>query len=99
MNLDIIAQLVQILREAPELGAIEVRRGLFGAWSSVRVSKAGHTTNEGGQHAVVAHLPAAPAVGPGSPGPPLRPRPIWSRSSLPWSGHTTRPRSPVPSPT
>jgi len=30
MNLDIIAQLVQILREAPELGAIEVRRGLFG---------------------------------------------------------------------
>ena len=69
MNLDIIAQLVQILKEAPELGAIEVRRGLFGAWSSVRVSKAGHTTNEGGQHAVVAHLPAAPAVGPGSPGP------------------------------
>jgi len=36
MNLDIIAQLVQILKEAPELGAIEVRRGLFGAWSSVR---------------------------------------------------------------
>ena len=60
MNLDIIAQLVQILREAPELGAIEVRRGLFGVWSSVRVSRSGHTTNEGGQHVVVApgHAPA-----------------------------------------
>jgi len=68
MNLDIIAQLVQILRDAPELGAIEVRRGLFGAWSSVRVSKAGHTTNESGQHVVVApsHAPAAPGA-PGSP--------------------------------
>jgi acetyl-CoA carboxylase biotin carboxyl carrier protein len=42
MNLDIIGQLVQILRDAPELGAIEVRRGLFGIWSSVRVAKAGH---------------------------------------------------------
>ena len=59
MNLDIIAQLVQILREAPELGAIEVRRGLFGVWSSVRVSRSGHTTNESGQHVVVApgHAP------------------------------------------
>src|SRR2546428_6085242 len=64
MNLDIIAQLVKILREAPELGAIEVRRGLFGAWSSVRVSKAGHTTNESGQHVVLAqaHAPAAAAA-------------------------------------
>jgi len=70
MNLDIIAQLVQILREAPELGAIEVRRGLFGAWSSVRVSKAGHTTNEGGQHAILARAPAAASVtGSGSAGP------------------------------
>jgi acetyl-CoA carboxylase biotin carboxyl carrier protein len=68
MNLDIIAQLVQILREAPELGAIEVRRGLFGAWSSVRVSKAGHTTNESGQHVVLAqpHAPA-PVAAAGSP--------------------------------
>jgi len=62
MNLDIIAQLVQILKEAPELGAIEVRRGLFGAWSSVRVSKAGHSTNEAGQHVVV-----APPYGPPPP--------------------------------
>jgi len=63
MNLDIIAQLVQILREAPELGAIEVRRGLFGAWSSVRVSRAGHSTNESG-HVVVAqaHAPASVAA-------------------------------------
>jgi acetyl-CoA carboxylase biotin carboxyl carrier protein len=55
MNLDIIAQLVQILKDAPELGAIEVRRGLFGFWSTVRVSKAGHAANTGGgsEHLVV----------------------------------------------
>ncbi len=62
MNLDIIAQLVQILKEAPELGAIEVRRGLFGAWSSVRVSKAGHSTNEAGQHVVLAPPHAPPSA-------------------------------------
>jgi acetyl-CoA carboxylase biotin carboxyl carrier protein len=67
MNLDIIAQLVQILRDAPELGAIEVRRGLFGAWSTVRVSKAAHLTNAGGGTHVVL---AAPGVAPGSPLPP-----------------------------
>ncbi len=67
MNLDIIAQLVQILRDAPELGAIEVRRGLFGTWSSVRVSKAGHATNAGGGHIVVTQTPAAglPLMAPG----------------------------------
>jgi acetyl-CoA carboxylase biotin carboxyl carrier protein len=60
MNLDIIAQLVKILKEAPELGAIEVRRGLFGAWSSVRVSKAGVITNagSGGGHHVTVAVPA-----------------------------------------
>ena len=68
MNLDIIAQLVQILRDAPELGAIELRRGLFGAWSSVRVSRAGHSANESGHHVVVAQ-PHAAAAAPGSPGP------------------------------
>ena len=68
MNLEIIAQLVQILREAPELGAIELRRGLFGAWSSVRVSRAGHSINEGGHHVVVAP-PHAAAAAPGSPTP------------------------------
>src|SRR6266404_2139036 len=68
MNLDIIAQLVKILKEAPELGAIEVRRGLFGAWSSVRVSKAGHSTNEAGQHAVLASAHAPPlAAAAGAP--------------------------------
>jgi acetyl-CoA carboxylase biotin carboxyl carrier protein len=67
MNLDIIAQLVQILRDAPELGAIEVRRGLFGAWSTVRVSKAAHLTNAGGPTHVVV---AAPGVAPGSALPP-----------------------------
>src|SRR6266566_4007614 len=59
MNLDIIAQLVQILRDAPELGAIEVRRGLFGSWSVVRLTKAGHQANAGGQHVVVAQAPVA----------------------------------------
>src|SRR5260370_35714994 len=64
MNLDIIAQLVQILRDAPELGAIEVRRGLFGAWSTVRVSKAAHLTNAGGAatHVVVAAAGGAPGT-------------------------------------
>jgi len=63
MNLDIIARLVQILRDSPELGAIEVRRGLFGAWSAVRVSRAGHAAS-GGDHVVVAHAPAnAPSPG------------------------------------
>jgi len=51
MNLDIIAQLVQILKDAPDVGATEIRRGLFGTWSSVRVSKAGQGTNAG--HIVV----------------------------------------------
>jgi len=79
MKLDIIAQIVQILKDAPEVGAIEIRRGLFGAWSSVRVSKAGHGGNtiEGGPaHVVVSHpgslssastpqaQPPPPAAGP-----------------------------------
>src|SRR5438132_2789322 len=68
MNLDIIAQLVQILRDAPELGAIEVRRGLFGTWSSVRVSKAGHSPNAGGGHIVVTQAPPAAALPLTTPG-------------------------------
>jgi len=77
MNLDIIGQLVQILRDAPELGAIEVRRGLFGIWSSVRVSKAGH----GSSVAQAVMVPAvsassasggaAPAAAPAAAAPPL----------------------------
>jgi acetyl-CoA carboxylase biotin carboxyl carrier protein len=83
MKLDIIAQIVQILKDAPEVGAIEIRRGLFGAWSSVRVSKAGHGGNAGGMggggHFVVSQqpsaltaasssgAPAAPATGPAGP--------------------------------
>ncbi len=70
MNLDIIGQLVKILQEAPELGAIEVRRGPFGMWSSVRVSKTGHAT-PAGQSVVIAagaapaaHAPAAGASAP-----------------------------------
>ena len=68
MNLNIIAQLVQILRDAPELGAIEVRRGLFGTWSSVRVSKAGHSANAGGGHIVVTNTPSAAALPLTAPG-------------------------------
>jgi acetyl-CoA carboxylase biotin carboxyl carrier protein len=68
MNLDIIARLVQILRDAPELGAIEVRRGLFGTWSSVRVSRAGHSPNAGGGHIVVSQA-SSPATLPPSPSP------------------------------
>ncbi len=40
MSLDIVARLVQILKDAPEVGAIEIRRGLLGGWSSIRVTKA-----------------------------------------------------------
>src|SRR2546425_9510674 len=64
MKLDIVAQLVHILKEAPEIGAIEIRRGPFGVWSSVRVSKAGHGANTAGQVFVAqgaAALPQAPA--------------------------------------
>jgi acetyl-CoA carboxylase biotin carboxyl carrier protein len=70
MKLDIIAQLVQILRDAPDVGAIEIRRGWFGAWSSVRVSKAGHVTGNAGGHVVVAQpiLPPSPLPRPGEGG-------------------------------
>jgi acetyl-CoA carboxylase biotin carboxyl carrier protein len=73
MKLDIIAQLVQILKDAPDVGAIEIRRGWFGAWSTVRVSKAGHVAGNAGGHVVVtqagaagqaAPLPAAAAAAP-----------------------------------
>src|SRR5438034_10514802 len=62
MKLDIVAKLVQILKDAPEVGAIEIRRGLFGVWSSVRVSKAGHNaTNvvvaQAAQHPSTSALP------------------------------------------
>jgi acetyl-CoA carboxylase biotin carboxyl carrier protein len=75
MNLDIIAQLVKILKDAPELGAIEVRRGPFGFWSSVRVAKAGHGSlgggmgfNPGTHHVVVGAAPvAAPAASMSAP--------------------------------
>ena len=78
MKLDIIAQIVQILKDAPEVGAIEIRRGLFGAWSSVRVSKAGHggnTIGGGPAHVVVSHPsathPASSQAPPAAAGPQL----------------------------
>src|SRR5437773_11860987 len=75
MKLDIVAKLVQILKDAPDVGAIEIRRGLFGVWSSVRVSRAGHGPNTGEAHAVVAHPAAggraASALGPAMMAAPL----------------------------
>jgi acetyl-CoA carboxylase biotin carboxyl carrier protein len=72
MNLDLIGKLVTILRETPELGAIEVRRGLLGLWSSVRVSKAGSVSGASGPVVVTAAAPAgaAPAGAPAAAAPP-----------------------------
>ncbi len=64
MNLDLIGQLVKILRDAPELGAIEVRRGLFGLYSSVRVSKAGHGAGNTAATPVVVTAAAPPVAAP-----------------------------------
>jgi acetyl-CoA carboxylase biotin carboxyl carrier protein len=61
MKLDLIGQLVTILRETPELGAIEVRRGLLGLWSSVRVSKAGSVSGTPEPVVVTAAAPAGAA--------------------------------------
>ncbi|MFN2570642.1 MAG: acetyl-CoA carboxylase biotin carboxyl carrier protein [Gemmatimonadales bacterium] len=70
MKLDIIAQIVQILKDAPDVGAIEIRRGLFGAWTSVRVSKAGHSGNTADHIAVMqpgaGHVPGPVARGTGT---------------------------------
>ncbi|HSB54824.1 MAG TPA: acetyl-CoA carboxylase biotin carboxyl carrier protein [Gemmatimonadales bacterium] len=62
MNLDLIGQLVKILRDTPELGAIEVRRGLLGLWSSVRVSKAGVPAGNAGSVVVAAPAAVVPAA-------------------------------------
>ena len=65
MNLDLIGQLVKILRDSPELGAIEIRRGVFGLWASVRVSKAGHGAGNASAPVLVTSAvpqPAAPAA-------------------------------------
>jgi acetyl-CoA carboxylase biotin carboxyl carrier protein len=74
--LDLIAKLVQVLRDSPELGAIEVRRGPFGLWSSVRVSRAGGGADG---HAVVVAAPgaagAAPPVAAAAPVAPAAPPP------------------------
>ena len=89
MKLDIIAQIVQILKDAPEVGAIEIRRGLFGAWSSVRVSKAGHggnTIGGGPSHVIVSHpaaAPAAPSIGtPTAPAPSTGPQLLEIKSPM-----------------
>ncbi len=65
MNLDLIGQLVKILKDAPELGAIEVRRGLFGLWASVRVSKSGHAA--AAQSVMVAAAPGYAPAGAANP--------------------------------
>ena len=65
MNLDLISQLVKTLKDAPELGSIEIRRGFLGLWASVRVSRAGHGA-AGAAHVVVGNAPATamPAMAP-----------------------------------
>ena len=70
-HLDLIAKLVQVLRDSPELGAIEVRRGPFGLWSSVRVSRAGGGAD--GHAVVVAAAGAAAAPPPAAPATPAAP--------------------------
>jgi len=80
MKLDIIAQLVQILKDAPDVGAIEIRRGWFGAWSSVRVSKAGHVPGNTGGHVLVTQAP--PAAGPSAPSGAPAPAPAPAASHL-----------------
>ncbi|HMA44447.1 MAG TPA: acetyl-CoA carboxylase biotin carboxyl carrier protein [Gemmatimonadales bacterium] len=67
MNLDLIGQLVKILRDAPDLGAIEVRRGPLGLWSLVRVSKAGFPAGNPGSVVVAAPAAAAPPAAPAAP--------------------------------
>jgi acetyl-CoA carboxylase biotin carboxyl carrier protein len=77
MKLDIIAQLVQILKDAPDVGAIEIRRGWFGAWSSVRVSKAGHMPGNAGGHVLVTQAtPAAHGAPTGAPSAAPAPAPV-----------------------
>ncbi|HET7250002.1 MAG TPA: acetyl-CoA carboxylase biotin carboxyl carrier protein [Gemmatimonadales bacterium] len=68
MNLDLIGQLVKILHDSPELGAIEVRRGLFGLWASVRVSKAGHGAGNASAPVVVTSAAPMAAVPAGAAG-------------------------------
>src|SRR5258708_15048653 len=90
MKLDIIAQIVQILKDAPEVGAIEIRRGLFGAWSSVRVSKAGHVGNAAGGHVLVtqastipqSQVPASSGLGTGESPPPTGPHLLQIKSPM-----------------
>jgi acetyl-CoA carboxylase biotin carboxyl carrier protein len=85
MNLDIISQLVRILRDAPDVGAIEIRRGWFGAWSAVRVSRAGHGHDAGraGEHVVVTQAapPAPPGAAAGAVPPAAAPSPAAAPAS------------------
>jgi acetyl-CoA carboxylase biotin carboxyl carrier protein len=67
MSLDIVAQLIKILRDSPEVGAIEVRRGLFGSWSSIRVTKA-----ESGNNRAI-HVTATPTGVTGAAAPAAHP--------------------------
>jgi acetyl-CoA carboxylase biotin carboxyl carrier protein len=69
MSLDIVAQLVQILKDAPEVGAIEIRRGLLGGWSSIRVTKA-ESGNHRAVHVTAAPVAAAAAAAAPAPAPP-----------------------------
>jgi acetyl-CoA carboxylase biotin carboxyl carrier protein len=91
MNLDIISRLVQILRDSPELGAIELRRGWFGAWTTVRVSRAGHV-GAPGEHVIVTER------GPGASGTPAYPPSGGPAGApaLPGAGEAALGRAPAP---
>src|SRR3989442_13877720 len=89
MNLDIIAQLVQILKDAPEVGAIEVRRGLLGRWATIRGTKVGHASNAGGGgggggggQQMGGGQPAAATPPSGSVAPPPATHLLWIQSTL-----------------
>src|ERR1043166_2501217 len=86
MKLDIIAQIVQILKDAPEVGAIEIPRVLFGAWSSVRVSKADANHVFVGQPPASTAAPATPQAPAASPQAPA-PTPPFLELKSPLVGH------------
>lgn len=80
MNLDLISQLVQLLKDAPDLGSIEVRRGPLGLWSSVRVSRTGSSAEARtvvvtapGPGGMAAPLAAPPGAAPAPGGAPAAP--------------------------
>jgi acetyl-CoA carboxylase biotin carboxyl carrier protein len=95
MMRDIIAHLIQVLKDSPEVGAVEVRRGLFGLWSSVRVARSGHSTNAGSAHHVVVAQAASAPGAVAAPGPAGEPRAGSREPSTPPAAHLLEIKSPM----